>query len=64
MPLSALPARAYDFEITARTEGRGYQLRRYHGDTVSFVNRRRVTQYLGLRIFNLLDPGQNPFGPG
>ena len=27
--LTPAAARAYDFEITARTEGHGYQLRRY-----------------------------------
>jgi len=55
---------AYDFEIRARTEGHGYQLRRYDGTGVSFVNRRRITQYLGLRIFNLLDDGSRPYGAG
>lgn len=55
---------AYDFEVTARTEGYGYQLRRYDQGGITFLNRRRITQYLGLRIFNLLDPGQDPFAPG
>ena len=53
---------AYDFEVTARTEGYGYQLRRYDGASISFLNRRRITQYLGLRIFNLLDDGLRPVG--
>ena len=57
-------ASAYDFEIFARTEGYGYQLRRYSGTGVTFLNRRMVTQYMGLRVFNLLDPGQDPFSPG
>jgi hypothetical protein len=55
--LWSAPALAYDFEITARTEGYGYQLRRYERDGVSFLNRRRITQYLGLRVFNLLEDG-------
>jgi len=56
-------ASAYDFEINARTEGYGYQLRRLGPDGVTVLNRRRVTQYLGLRVFNLLDPGQRAFRP-
>ena len=59
----AAPAQAYDFLVTARTEGYGYQLRRYERDGVLFLNRRRMTQYLGLRVYNLLDPGQDPFSP-
>ena len=55
---------AYDFEVFARTEGYGYQLRRYSGTSVTFLNRRLVTQYMGLRVFNLLDPGQDPFKRG
>lgn len=58
------PAAGYDFEVTARTEAYGYQLRRIGADGVGLLNRRRVTQYLGLRVFNLLDPGQQPHGPG
>lgn len=60
----ALPAMAYDFEVASRTEGYGYQLRRLDRDGVTFLNRRRLTQYLGLRLFNLLDPGQLGFSPG
>lgn len=43
-------AHAYDFEIDAQTIGQAYQLRA--GDD-TLVNRRRLTQYLGLSIFNL-----------
>jgi hypothetical protein len=43
-------ARAYDFELTAETIGQGYQLRA--GDD-TLVNRRRLTQYLGLEVFNI-----------
>lgn len=57
-------ALAYDFTIKARTEGYGYQLRRYDRGGIVFVNRRRITQYLQLRIFNLLDDGRDPFAPG
>jgi hypothetical protein len=59
--LSSGTALAYDFEITARTEGYGYQLRRYERDGISFLNRRRITQYLGLRVFNLLEDGTAPY---
>lgn len=55
---------AYDFNVSARTEGYGYQLRRRIAGGVTFVNRRRLTQYLGLRVYNLLDPGQSPYAPG
>jgi hypothetical protein len=57
------PASAYDFEITSRTEAYGYQLRRYFLDGIQFLNRRRVHQWLGLRVFNLLEPGQEPWSP-
>ena len=65
MLAAAQPAAlAYDFDVYARTEGYGYQLRRHGGGAVTFLNRRMVNQYMGLRIFNLLDPGQDPFKPG
>jgi hypothetical protein len=44
------PARAYDFDLYAETIGQGYQLRT--ADDV-LVNRRRLTQYLGLEVYNL-----------
>jgi hypothetical protein len=44
------PARAYDFDLYAETIGQGYQLR--SADDV-LVNRRRLTQYLGLEVYNL-----------
>lgn len=55
---------AYDFEVSARTEGYGYQLRRYDQNNIQMLNRRRITQYLGLRIFNLYNDGQWAFRPG
>ncbi len=58
--LASPPAHGYDFEVSARTEAYGYQLRRYERDGVSFLNRRRITQYLGLRVFNLLEDGAAP----
>ncbi len=60
---SATSVSAYDFTITARTEGQGYQLRSYGQSGMQFLNRRRITQYLGLRIFNLLDSGEASFSP-
>jgi hypothetical protein len=52
LALVLLPAvaHAYDFQIEAETVGQGYQLRAAD-DAV--VNRRRLTQYLGLHLFNL-----------
>jgi hypothetical protein len=43
-------ARAYDFQIDAATIGQAYQLRAADD---ALVNRRRLTQYLGLHVFNL-----------
>jgi hypothetical protein len=43
-------AGAYDFEIDAETIGQAYQLRAADD---ALVNRRRITQYLGLHVFNL-----------
>jgi hypothetical protein len=43
-------ARAYDFQIDAETVGQAYQLR---AADEALVNRRRLTQYLGLHVFNL-----------
>jgi hypothetical protein len=43
-------AAAYDFQIDAQTVGQGYQLRAAD-DTL--VNRRRLTQLLGLSVFNV-----------
>lgn len=48
--LCAHDAYAVDFELTAETIGQGYQLRSGN-DTL--VNQRRLTQYLGLSLFNL-----------
>jgi hypothetical protein len=43
-------AQAYDFSIDAETIGQAYQLRAADD---ALVNRRRITQYLGLHIFNM-----------
>jgi hypothetical protein len=43
-------AHAYDFDIWAETIGQGYQLR---AADATLVNRRRLTQYLGLEVYNL-----------
>jgi hypothetical protein len=56
--LTAKPARAYDFEVSSSTQAYVYQLRRYDQNGLSFTNRRRITQLLGLRVFNLLDDGR------
>ncbi|HEY2746560.1 MAG TPA: hypothetical protein VGL86_18135 [Polyangia bacterium] len=48
--LLAAPARAADFQIDAETIGQAYQLAAADG---TLVNRRRITQYLGLHIFNI-----------
>jgi hypothetical protein len=43
-------ARAYDFQVDAETIGQAYQLRAADD---ALVNRRRLSQYLGLHVFNL-----------
>lgn len=55
----ATPAAAYDFRVTSRTEAQGYQLRRYGVEGLALINRRRVTQYLGLTVYNLWPPASD-----
>lgn len=48
------PALAYDFALSARTVGQGYQERRYNASGASeLLSRRRLTQYLSLSVFNI-----------
>jgi hypothetical protein len=53
----ALPARqvaAYDFLLSVRTVGQGYQERRYGpSGAAQLLSRRRLTQYLSLSVFNI-----------
>ena len=54
--LLAAPRRAvgYDFALSVRTVGQGYQERRYGASGASeFLSRRRLTQYLNLSVFNI-----------
>jgi hypothetical protein len=46
----APPAYGYDFEVYAETVGQGYQLR---AASDALVNRRRLSQQLGLSIYNI-----------
>lgn len=47
-------ARAYDFGVSVKTVGQGYQERRYGSSGASeLLSRRRLTQYLNLSIFNI-----------
>src|SRR6266568_7001861 len=61
--VSAGSARGYDFEISAQTIGQGYQLRwpRAAGDRL--LNRNRLTQTLGVDVWNLLEPAFDPARP-
>jgi hypothetical protein len=56
MLLVAAPAHAYEFWLRARTYGQAYQLRDYRlvGPDL-FLGRRRITQMLALRIFDIGD---------
>jgi hypothetical protein len=50
--LGGTPARAYDFSLSLRTVGQGYQERRYSaGGAAELLSRRRLTQYLNLSVF-------------
>jgi hypothetical protein len=52
---TATPARATDFEVNAQTLGQGYQIKAYDQSGASILlDRRRLTQYLGLNAFNIL----------
>jgi hypothetical protein len=54
---STAPAAAYEFEVMARTVGQGYQLRSFRllgSDLI--LNRRRFTQTLSLRLWDLGRP--------
>ncbi len=45
---------AYDFGVSVRTVGQGYQERRYGSSGASeLLSRRRLTQYLNLSVFNI-----------
>ena len=49
---------AYDFVLTARTVGQGYQERRYGvGGATELLSRRRLTQYLSLSVFDIEPAG-------
>ena len=52
--LRSSPVAAYDFEVSARSEAYAYQLRRFSRDGIVVTNRRRFTQYLGFRLYDLL----------
>lgn len=56
--LPAHRAFAYDFGLTVRTVGQGYQERRYGSSGASeLLSRRRLTQYLNLSVFNIAPEG-------
>jgi hypothetical protein len=60
LALRAAPVAAYDFALSVRTVGQGYQERRYGASGASeLLSRRRLTQYLSLSVFNIEpeDPG-------
>ncbi|HEY3351893.1 MAG TPA: hypothetical protein VGQ83_01470 [Polyangia bacterium] len=53
--LVAAPAAAYDWDLQADTVGQGYQVRRFSGDGgTEMLSRRRLTQSVGLGVYNLL----------
>jgi hypothetical protein len=57
-------ARAYDFEIDARTTGQGYQVRWVLPSTGDLLlDVRRITQSLDLHIWNILEPRADPGYP-
>lgn len=55
--LFSASAGAYDFDISAQTTAQGYQLRWMRfSEQNRFLNRRRLTQTLGLDVWNILEP--------
>lgn len=51
-------ASAYDFALSVRTVGQGYQERRYGSSgAAELLSRRRLTQYLSLSVFNIAPEG-------
>jgi hypothetical protein len=51
------PAVAYDFAVSLRTIGQGYQVRRFAADgSNELLSRRRLTQYMDLAVFDLAPP--------
>jgi hypothetical protein len=57
-------AYGYDFAVDARTIGQGYQLRWYRfSEPDRLLNRRRLTQSLGLEVWNILEPAFDPGRP-
>jgi hypothetical protein len=55
--LFSASAAAYDFDIDASTTAQGYQLRwTRFSEQNRFLNRRRLTQSLGLDVWNILEP--------
>jgi hypothetical protein len=62
--LTASSARGYDFEISARTIAQGYQLRWIRfSERDRLLNRNRLTQSLGVDIWDLLEPSYDPARP-
>jgi hypothetical protein len=52
--LAAAPAAAYDFSLTLRTIGQGYQVRRFAADgSNELLSLRRLTQYMDVAVFDL-----------
>src|SRR5262249_3937765 len=55
--LFSASAGAYDFDLSAQTTAQGYQLRwTRFSEQNRFLNRRRLTQTLGLDVWNILEP--------
>ncbi|MBI5481216.1 MAG: hypothetical protein HY906_20325 [Deltaproteobacteria bacterium] len=54
----AAPALGYDWELQSETVGQGYQVRRLQGGgQAELLSRRRLTQDLGLGVYNLAPEG-------
>jgi hypothetical protein len=54
LAFAAPAARAADFEVESETIGQGYQLRQFEGPNPTLLDRRRLTEYLNLRVFRIL----------
>src|SRR5215470_13733185 len=60
----AAPAGGYELSITARTIGQAYSVRWYRfSEADRLLNRRHLTQELGLEAWDILEPDRDDAGP-
>src|SRR5262249_61605666 len=61
---AAAPAGGYELSIPARTTGQAYSVRwSRFSEAARLLNRRRLTQELGLEAWDILEPDRDDAGP-